>query len=103
MSASTLPLSKEGTRSPAKGRSLDLAGVAELQALKTGALIRYGARAGAILAEASSEDEDALDAYAQDLGLVFQIADDILDVTATTDALGKPAGQDEGNDKATFC
>lgn len=81
---------------------LDLAGVAELQALKTGALIRYGARAGAILGRASQAEEQALDAYAADLGLVFQIADDILDVTATTDSLGKPAGQDEGNDKATF-
>lgn len=82
--------------------SLDLAGVAELQALKTGALIRYGARAGAILAQASDQDVAALDAYASDLGLVFQIADDILDVTASTEALGKPAGQDEGNEKATF-
>lgn len=81
---------------------LDLAGVAELQALKTGALIRYGARAGAILGRASAEEEMALDAYASDLGLVFQIADDILDVTATTESLGKPAGQDEGNEKATF-
>lgn len=82
--------------------SLDLAGVAQLQALKTGALIRYGARAGAILGRATPDQEAALDAYASDLGLVFQIADDILDVTATTEALGKPAGQDEGNAKATF-
>lgn len=81
---------------------LDLDGVAHLQALKTGALIRYGARAGAILGRASPAQEAALDAYASDLGLVFQIADDILDVTATTEALGKPAGQDEGNAKATF-
>lgn len=81
---------------------LDLAGVAELQALKTGALIRYGARAGAILGRATLEEQAALDAYAADLGLVFQIADDILDVTATTESLGKPAGQDEGNAKATF-
>lgn len=81
---------------------LDLAGVAHLQALKTGALIRYAARAGAILGRASPGDEAALDAYASDLGLVFQIADDILDVTATTEALGKPAGQDAGNAKATF-
>lgn len=81
---------------------LDLAGVAQLQALKTGALIRYGARAGAILGRATPDQEAALDAYASDLGLVFQIADDILDVTATTEALGKPAGQDEGNAKATF-
>jgi len=81
---------------------LDLAGVAELQALKTGALIRYGARAGAILGRATPEEEAALDAYAADLGLVFQIADDLLDVTATTESLGKPANQDEGNAKATF-
>lgn len=81
---------------------LDLAGVANLQALKTGALIRYAARAGAILGRASPAQEAALDAYASDVGLVFQIADDLLDVTATTEALGKPAGQDESNAKATF-
>ncbi len=80
----------------------DMAGISELQRLKTGALIRFGCRAGAILAQAPYDALTALDKYALDMGLAFQVADDILDVTTSTEALGKPSAQDEDNDKATF-
>ena len=81
---------------------LDLAGISELQALKTGALIAFACRAGAILGGAAPEQEAALLSYAADLGLAFQIADDLLDVEGTTEQLGKPAGADAGLEKATF-
>mgnify|MGYP000495335989 FL=1 len=81
---------------------LDLAGISELQALKTGALIAFACRAGEILGGAAPEQEAALLSYAADLGLAFQIADDLLDVEGTTEQLGKPAGADAGLEKATF-
>jgi len=81
---------------------LDLAGITELQALKTGALIVYACEAGAILGGASQAERDALVGYGRDIGLAFQIADDLLDVESTTEQLGKPAGADAQNEKATF-
>ncbi|WP_090020791.1 polyprenyl synthetase family protein [Limimonas halophila] len=81
---------------------LGLDGVTDLQAMKTGALIRFACRAGAILGGASEAERAALDAYADDLGLAFQIADDLLDAESDAEALGKPAGQDAEADKATF-
>lgn len=82
--------------------NLDLAGISHLQRLKTGALIRYGCEAGAILGEAEDVQRQALVAYAEDLGLAFQIADDLLDAESTPEALGKPTGQDANLGKATF-
>jgi len=82
--------------------ALDLDGVRELQRLKTGALIRYGCVAGAILGEAGEDDRQALSAFAERLGLAFQIVDDLLDAFGSTEQLGKPAGQDDAMDKATF-
>ena len=81
---------------------LDLAGITELQALKTGAIIRFSCAAGGILGSAVPEDRAALTGYAEDLGLAFQIADDLLDLEATAEDLGKPTGQDEAAGKATF-
>ena len=81
---------------------LDLEGIKELQSLKTGALIEHACVAGAILGGATPDQRAALSGYARDLGLAFQIADDLLDVEGTTEQLGKPAGADAGNDKATF-
>lgn len=81
------------------------AGVAELLALhrhKTGALIRAAAAMGCAAAQAPQPVRQAMDRYAAELGLVFQIVDDILDVTATTEELGKPAGSDASNEKTTF-
>jgi farnesyl diphosphate synthase len=76
--------------------------VIHLQRLKTGALFEYACEAGAILAEAKSEDQQRLRGYARDLGLAFQIADDLLDVTGTTEQLGKTAGKDVEQGKATL-
>ncbi len=87
--------------SPERG-GLDLAGISELQSLKTGQLIQHGCEAGAILGGASAEERHALLTYAQALGLAFQIADDLLDVEGTTADLGKPAQADAALGKATF-
>ena len=78
---------------------LNLAQITHLQAGKTGALIRFAARAGAIIAGA---DPRPLDGYAQALGLAFQIADDILDVKGDPAKTGKRLGKDAAAGKATF-
>ena len=81
---------------------LDLDGITDLQSLKTGALITFSCEAGAILARADAAAREALIAYAQAIGLAFQIADDLLDTLSTPEELGKPTGQDEAMHKATF-
>ena len=81
---------------------LDLAGITDLQALKTGALITFSCQAGAILGRAGEGARSALRAYARDLGLAFQIVDDLLDAESTPEELGKPTGQDQAAGKATF-
>ena len=86
----------------AEQKDFDLAGVTQLQRLKTGALIRFSAIGGGIVGGASDEEVDALRSYSEDLGLAFQIVDDILDATADAETLGKPVGQDSEMDKATF-
>jgi len=86
----------------AEEKDFDLAGVSELQRLKTGALIRFSARAGGILGEGDDADIAALTSYAEDLGLAFQIVDDLLDLYGDPLTLGKPTGQDTDMDKATF-
>lgn len=73
-----------------------------MQELKTGALLRASVRLAAILAEANEQQVIALDSYATKLGLAFQIADDILDYTASTEELGKTAGKDLKQNKFTF-
>jgi farnesyl diphosphate synthase len=95
------------------GQMLDLAGegrfgdrepvdVARLQQMKTGALLRFGCIAGAILGQASTKEYQALDDYGHALGEAFQIADDLLDVEGDATALGKPSGQDAALGKTTF-
>lgn len=86
----------------AEQKDFDLDGVSQLQRLKTGALIRFSTIGGAIVGGAKEDEIAALSDYARDLGLAFQIVDDILDATADADVLGKPAGQDAEMDKATF-
>lgn len=81
------------------GTPLDLAAITELQGGKTGALIRFAATAGPLIA---GDDPAALDRYAVALGLAFQIADDILDVTGDEAVTGKRVGKDAGAGKATF-
>jgi len=69
---------------------------------KTGALFRASIRTGAILSGARSEELAALTAYSENFGLVFQITDDILDVTGDPAIMGKPVGSDQKNRKATY-
>jgi farnesyl diphosphate synthase len=76
--------------------------VIELQRRKTGALFEFSCRAGAILAEAGPEHLAALDAYARDLGLAFQIGDDLIDATGDAETAGKAVGKDEAQGKATL-
>ena len=85
-----------------EGKSIDFEKLLKLHALKTGALIRCAAYLGAIAANARPEQISAADKYAEKLGLAFQIADDVLDVTSTEEELGKPIGSDSENNKVTF-
>jgi farnesyl diphosphate synthase len=73
-----------------------------LQRLKTGQLFEFSCEAGAILGEAGPENRDALRSYARDMGLVFQITDDLLDVTSTAEKTGKTVGKDADQGKATL-
>ncbi len=82
--------------------SFDLPTVSRLQALKTGAMIGFCVEAGAILGRMPPEGRVPLRAYARDIGLAFQIADDILDVEGDAAAMGKAARKDEQAGKATF-
>lgn len=70
--------------------------------LKTGALIRASMLIGGILAGATKKEQEILSGAAERIGLAFQIRDDILDITGTTETLGKPAGSDAKNGKATY-
>lgn len=70
--------------------------------LKTGALIEASMLIGAILAGATKQEQQTIEKVASDVGLAFQIQDDILDVTSTLEVLGKPIGSDEKNHKATY-
>ena len=73
-----------------------------MDALKTGALIRAACEMGCILGGGTAEQMNAARVFAERIGLALQIVDDILDVTATTEELGKPVGSDAENDKTTF-
>ncbi len=86
----------------AEQKEFDLTGVTQLQRLKTGALIRFSAIAGGIVGGASKGEVASLDSYSEDIGLAFQIVDDLLDIYSDPETLGKPTGQDEDMDKATF-
>jgi geranylgeranyl diphosphate synthase type II len=70
--------------------------------LKTGALIEASMMVGAILADAPEAEITSIGQVAADIGLAFQIQDDILDVTSSTEVLGKPVGSDEKNEKSTY-
>ncbi len=76
--------------------------ISRLERMKTGALIAFSCEAGAILAAASAEHRDALREFGFELGLAFQIVDDLLDVEGDEAALGKAVGKDQAAGKATF-
>jgi geranylgeranyl pyrophosphate synthase len=86
----------------AEGRTLQLSELIAIHRGKTGALIRAACTLGGIAAGAPPESLDALRAYGQDIGLAFQIADDVLDATGTSEELGKPAGRDAELSKSTY-
>lgn len=81
---------------------LDLFALQHLHALKTGALLRASVRLGAIAAQVAPDDRARLDVFADALGLAFQIRDDLLDVESDSATLGKTAGKDTAQAKATF-
>jgi farnesyl diphosphate synthase len=81
---------------------LSIGAITRLQRLKTGALISFSCTAGAILGKASDPLRAALSAYAHDVGLAFQIADDLLDIEGTAAEIGKTPGKDAAAGKATF-
>lgn len=86
----------------AEHQKLDIAAVTHLQLLKTGALIGLACESGAILGQAPEQSHQALKGYAHDLGLAFQIADDLLDLEGSEAELGKAVGKDALAGKATF-
>lgn len=85
-----------------EGRRLGLAELERVHAAKTGALVSAAALLGGLAAGASQDAVNALAQYGSALGLAFQIIDDVLDVTATTEALGKTAGRDAALGKSTY-
>ncbi|MDQ6966843.1 MAG: polyprenyl synthetase family protein, partial [Mariprofundaceae bacterium] len=94
------------------GQALDMqtdaagaSGVQEVETIhtmKTGALLRYSCEAGALLAGADARKQEACSKFGEAIGLLFQITDDILDATASSEALGKSAGKDAAQGKATY-
>jgi farnesyl diphosphate synthase len=100
-----------GAGGMAGGQALDLeaareapdeAGIVTLQAMKTGALIRFAAESGAIIAGASAGDRERLSSFGSAIGLAFQLADDLLDLTSDAETMGKATGKDASRGKATL-
>ena len=85
-----------------EGRAVDAAAVERLQMLKTGALIAFSAEAGAILGRADADAREAVLGYGRDLGLAFQVADDLLDEEGDAATVGKAVGKDAAAGKATL-
>ena len=86
----------------AEGKSISIEEIENIHRNKTGALICFSAEAGAIIGGANAEAAAAVSFIGERLGLLFQIRDDVLDVTQTTEALGKTAGKDPASAKATY-
>jgi len=89
-------------QTPAPRVTLDAGALQQMHARKTGALIRAAAVSGAIMAGGSPQQIGAADAFAIEIGLAFQIVDDILDVEGDAASLGKSAGKDAAGDKPTY-
>lgn len=84
------------------GKTLDLAGLKQMHAMKTGALLSCAVAMGGIAAQLNPTQMQYLANYSEALGLAFQIVDDVLDATADSQTLGKTAGKDAANDKPTY-
>jgi farnesyl diphosphate synthase len=110
--ALVLALSRaSGMGGMAGGQALDLQaeriapdeqGIVTLQAMKTGALIRYACEAGAILSGSTRQEQQILRRYGETIGLAFQLADDLLDLTADAATMGKATGKDAARGKGTL-
>lgn len=85
-----------------EGKRADIEIVKEMYRNKTGALIKAACCMGVVIAGASDDKVNAAAVYAENIGIAFQIVDDILDVTSTNEELGKPIGSDAQNDKSTY-
>ena len=83
-------------------QNLTLDQILEIHTLKTGALLEASMMIGAVLAGADEEDMGKLERIARNIGIAFQIQDDILDLTGTMEELGKPIGSDKRNEKVTY-
>ena len=86
----------------AEKKRITISDLENIHRCKTGAIISAAARSAAIIAGASDEELTAVSNYAAQLGLLFQITDDLLDATQTSEVLGKTAGKDERSEKATY-
>jgi geranylgeranyl pyrophosphate synthase len=97
-----IDLDAVGTKTTRASKPLDVDGLREMHARKTGALIRASVAAGAVMAGADERLLAALDRYASEIGLAFQIVDDILDIEGAAVTLGKTAGKDAAAGKPTY-
>ncbi len=86
----------------AEGRELSIEQIEQIHSSKTGALIRFSATAGAAIGNADVREVQTISEFGSKLGLLFQITDDLLDITRTTQELGKTAGKDASAYKATY-
>src|SRR3954469_13887474 len=86
----------------AEGQQLDLPAITRLQQLKTGALVEYSVEAACIMAKLPADARTPYRGYARNIGLAFQIADDLIDHSGDEGAAGKPTGRDADAGKATF-
>jgi geranylgeranyl pyrophosphate synthase len=86
----------------AEGQEISTEELRAIHGNKTGALIEFSAVAGAIIGGVNDREENRIREYGRSVGLLFQIVDDILDVTGSTEALGKTAGKDVAAEKATY-
>ncbi|SIS78884.1 farnesyl-diphosphate synthase [Insolitispirillum peregrinum] len=89
-------------RDEAVRAGLDVAAITRMHQMKTGRMIAFSCMAGATLGKAPAQLRQALQAYAHDLGLCFQIVDDLLDVEGSADEMGKTIGKDQAAGKITF-
>jgi len=97
-----LDLAAEGRFENGQIRQLDFGAVKTLQAMKTGALLKFACASGAMLGGANKKAKDALERYGTAVGEAFQVADDLLDIVGDAATVGKATGKDAAAHKATF-